>query len=203
MGGRPQTGPQQGIGGSKGSQVISYIQLEHMRNLLPAIIPLLSSKKVPAAPSPEFIPPDIKADAALGSKASFILESRVNLRNAVADGDADQIPAQFKYAAANCRIFYQFQDIYDYSVVWARVANVTWGGAQCISGSTSNSDDSIGTEATDTVPYSAKANTAIVLPAQPGLIPIDSSANPGNAGRRIEWSMWLLVAVGTLALRLI
>jgi hypothetical protein len=150
-----------------------------MRELIAPLSSLISSKNMPKDPAAEFIPPQISSDAPLGSKANLILRSRINLRNTVEENDADQTATQFKYEAANCRLFYQANDVYDYSKVWARVANVTWGGAKCVSGSTPNSDNSIGAKTSDAVAYSDKANTGIVLPAQPGLIPIGSTPGTG------------------------
>lgn len=167
------------------SQVLPYINVELHRESLNTSLALLKQKKatIPTAPVASWIPPDAFADSPLGSKASLLIGARINFRNAVRDSDASQTPLQFVYEPANCRLFYTIDDMYDMTALWGRVYNATWGGAPCVSGSTTNSAGTIPTLATDTVAYSESANLQIQLPAQPGLVAIGSGPGTGeNSG---------------------
>lgn len=142
-------------------------------------------KPIPATASASFIPPDFYTDSPLGSKATLLTRGRVNLRSAVRADDTSQTPLQFVYEPANCRLFYTIDNVYDQSFLWERAFNATWGGAKCVDGSTINTANTMPTKATDTVAYDSKVNTAVVLPDQPGLVPIGSTPGTG-AGSSVD-----------------
>ncbi|PVH74394.1 hypothetical protein DL98DRAFT_537462 [Cadophora sp. DSE1049] len=64
VGGRPQDGLMQGIGGSKGSQVLTDLTIEVHREALNASLAVLEAKKanIPEAPAASWIPPDVYMD---------------------------------------------------------------------------------------------------------------------------------------------
>ncbi|KAL5325004.1 hypothetical protein ACEPPN_006126 [Leptodophora sp. 'Broadleaf-Isolate-01'] len=169
VGGRPQLGPMQGVGGSKGAQVYGYDVIQTIvGTYIPVAIEILQSRNetIPPLPPAEYIP---SLDPfPLGNIAAK--NYRFNLRNAYHDGDATQTPLQFVYEAANCRLFYKAEDIYDISFLWDRVANVAWGNGTCVAGSTVNSNNRISTVTGpyDTVPFSPAAMSNVTIPVSPG-----------------------------------
>ncbi|KAK1753683.1 hypothetical protein QBC47DRAFT_430571 [Echria macrotheca] len=56
----------------------------------------------------------------------------------------DEVPMEFRYRAANCKLFYTWAALADISVLWAQVREVVWGGGRCVRGSTTNPDGRIG-----------------------------------------------------------
>lgn len=135
---------------------------------IPVAIEILQSRNetIPPLPPAEYIP---SLDPfPLGNIAAK--NYRFNLRNAYHDGDATQTPLQFVYEAANCRLFYKAEDIYDISFLWDRVANVAWGNGTCVAGSTVNSNNRISTVTGpyDTVPFSPAAMSNVTIPVSPG-----------------------------------
>lgn len=97
---------------------------------------------------------------------------RFNLRNNMHDDDETFTPLQFQYEAANCRLFYTKEDIYDITGLWMRVQSVAWRGQPCVEGSAITDDDTMPAGAYDTVPFGNSALPNVELPAQPGLVPI-------------------------------
>lgn len=61
----------------------------------------------------------------------------VNSRNAYRQGDTSNIPLQFVYEPADCRILYTPAMIVDETAVWKTVADSVWGGGSgnaCVAG---------------------------------------------------------------------
>jgi hypothetical protein len=54
------------------------------------------------------------------------------------------VPLQFRYEAANCRLFYTWDMARDITAVWKAAAGVAWEGAKCVPGSTTNADGTMG-----------------------------------------------------------
>lgn len=127
--------------------------------------------KLPDYPAPEYIP-NIQANASLGSTSTLMSNGRFNLRNNMHDDDETFTPLQFQYEAANCRLFYTKEDIYDITGLWMRVQSVAWRGQPCVEGSAITDDDTMPAGAYDTVPFGNSALPNVELPAQPGLVPI-------------------------------
>ncbi|KUJ24278.1 uncharacterized protein LY89DRAFT_713160 [Mollisia scopiformis] len=179
VGGRLQTGPMQGVGGSKGAQEEPYLALEQYRDGIAAATPVI--KSLPTIPAAAQIPPSVDSDTPLGSKDDLLLRARVNFRNNIRSGDTSQTPLQFVYEAANCRIYYEAEDLEDMSNLWNRVANVTWGGATCVNGSSSGSGGNLmGSDAMTTVAYDSSVNSKAVVPASPGLVAMGSGPGTGS-----------------------
>ena len=70
----------------------------------------------------------------------------INIRNTYTLDDLDGFPLQFKYKAANCRLFYTKDMIQDITATWNRVAGIAFRGAPCAPGSTVNKNGTIGFE---------------------------------------------------------
>lgn len=87
---------------------------------------LIPSSLIPAAEAtfPGLINLPLGAPSALSSYS-------LNLRDNIPQGDTEQIPLQFIYEPADCRIFYTAETVASPSALWEYVANVAWGGNKC------------------------------------------------------------------------
>ncbi|KAK4224656.1 hypothetical protein QBC38DRAFT_514654, partial [Podospora fimiseda] len=135
LGGRPQEGKMQAVGMTKGGPVFPVrIRLEgaivranrsESVNLVPLGNPPLRTSVMPPG---------------LGHRGSGIV---INLGNLIPwDGgspeeEEDLVPLQFRYEAADCRLFWTWEMMRDMREVWRRVADVGWGGGRCVAGSLS------------------------------------------------------------------
>lgn len=72
---------------------------------------------------------------------------KVNALSGYTKDDVDGYPVHFRYEAANCRLFYTQRMLADPSETWRHASAVGWYGASCVSGSTVNSDGTIGDKA--------------------------------------------------------
>jgi hypothetical protein len=123
VGGRPETGPMQAVAGTRGSLVYNVAAISKVIN---GTIQSNTSIHVDQVPS-VVLPPFNLGDP---SKYSF------NFRNQVRK-DAQQVPLQFTYEAADCRIFYTAAMLADYTVLWQAAADALWTNTSlCVSGST-------------------------------------------------------------------
>ena len=116
IGGRPQTGAMQAVGGVKGAQVFGFDDY-----LYPAF------ELFQAAPEKVFNEAvgtmwenwtDIAWQRSLGSS--------VNGRNHFRIGDDSETPLQFVYEAADCRLWYTREMLYDPVFLWNRVAQIAF-----------------------------------------------------------------------------
>jgi hypothetical protein len=109
-------------------------------------------KQIPALPPPEWIPSmdDPPLGPPLGGQ-----QPNFNLRNAYKPNDPSQTPLQFLYEAANCRIFYTYDDLLQIDNLWKRVYETVWGNITCVPGSTITSNNKISALANATVPFNS------------------------------------------------
>ncbi|MCJ1265630.1 hypothetical protein MMC22_005510 [Lobaria immixta] len=116
-GGRPQYGPMQGVGGTKGGEVVPF--------------ELLASSITRAYLQ---APPDLQGQLNETSilEASYYplnrsTYSRFNFLNRIRQGDTSVTPLQFVYEAADCRFFYTAEMHANVSTIWTRVASMAFG----------------------------------------------------------------------------
>ena len=120
MGGRPQPGPIQGVGGIKGSEVLQYSDIlgaaqEALSTASAAQVAILN--RLTSLP--------IKRSSAAG----------VNVRDTILpDNLNDGLPAQFVREEADCRLFWTEDMITDVTAVWKAAANSAFNGAKCAAG---------------------------------------------------------------------
>lgn len=144
MGGRPQAGPIQYIGGVKGSQVFN---LPALMLYIDGFYDNADGASVKAANTTglktlfelgEYV--QLRSAYPVGPQASEAVS--FNLENSIAEGDATTTPLQFVYEAADCRLWWQAGDLLDITNLWSRVAANAFGlngtevFGQCVSGST-------------------------------------------------------------------
>lgn len=65
---------------------------------------------------------------------------RVNVRDNIRQGDAEEVPIQFRYQEADCRIFYEKEHTVDVSTLWKSAADAAWNGDRCAEGGISKAD---------------------------------------------------------------
>ena len=125
IGGRPQPGVMQAVGGVKGANVYTWADIYIMANDTFTL-------GTPAQQANW-------SRTELGQYSTLPLERAVsgyavNARDAIQQGDASQTPLQFIYQPADCRIFYTADMTVDVTAMWEKVVDVTWGGAKCVAG---------------------------------------------------------------------
>lgn len=204
FGGRPLDLPMQAVGGTKGAQVQSFALLQALANVtveLAGSPP--SGTTLPSLSDPPMYP-------ALGQSSPGL-----NWRNNYDSNDLNT-PLQFVYEAANCKLFFRPQDVYDISSLWGQAYNVTWGGQPCVSGSTTNSDNKIPTKATDTIAYNANVLTNTTAPTGPGTIggvsvngqntpttPSGTSSSPAGTTSKASAGEMIIPQMGGVALAVV
>ena len=120
MGGRPQPGPIQGVGGIKGAQILAWSDIFQYANTAlktasaaqAAILRRLTSYPINRASS-----------------------SGINVRdNILPDNLDDGLPAQFVREETDCRLFYTQEMITDVTALWKAAASAAFNGAKCVAG---------------------------------------------------------------------
>lgn len=125
VGGRPQHGPMQAVGGVKGTNDYGWDEIYLLVNDTFAL----------GTPAQQ-----VKwAGTELGQYSLLPFERglagyAVNARDGIRQGDETQTPLQFIYQAADCRIWYTADMMVDVTALWEKVADVAWGGAKCVEG---------------------------------------------------------------------
>lgn len=117
VGGRPSTGPMQAASGSRGAELYSSSDLdadfEVGENLNATAAALLPSR----------------------TEDVFVLYAGINIRDQIRKGQ--NIPLQFLYEAANCRIFYTPYTFRNLTKLWEYAADAIWAKPElCVQGST-------------------------------------------------------------------
>ncbi|OAL36003.1 hypothetical protein AYO20_04664 [Fonsecaea nubica] len=140
VGGRPQTGPMQAIGGVKGCQVLP---LDDLVPIVQSFYESASPDEIKAANQTAL--KDLADQAATLSLRQFPGGTVMfNLLNAIAQYDESQTPLQFVYEAADCRLFYQAAHATNVTAMWTTVAEQAFGlnGQEkfslCVAGSTNH-----------------------------------------------------------------
>ncbi|KAH8727166.1 hypothetical protein GQ44DRAFT_748513 [Phaeosphaeriaceae sp. PMI808] len=140
IGGRPQAGPMQGIGGTKGAQVFAW---DDIQVRMQSAFFLGSPAQRAEWNNTEF---GRTAFATQLFKRSAYQNGQiaggVNLKDNLREGDASKTPLEFIYEAADCRMFFTAGMISDVTQVWKGVVDRMFRGGQgmgtslCVQGST-------------------------------------------------------------------
>lgn len=137
IGGRPQPGPMQGVGGTKGAQVFSW---EDIQVRMQAVYFLGSPEQ-----QKEWNETDLGKTAfatQLFRRSAYQggrIAGGVNLKDNLRQGDASKTPLEFMYEAADCRMFFTPAMVSDVQEVWRGVVDrmfVERGLDKCVEGST-------------------------------------------------------------------
>lgn len=129
FGGRPQYGPMQSMGGTRGGEVLDGESLVNMisgAHQIANATGILTDEELQTLKelSPAVEPPLMYSSVS------------VNLRNSYARDDEESLmPLQFVYKPADCRLFYTLENIFRPSTTWAAAARAIWGEGNCVAGS--------------------------------------------------------------------
>lgn len=133
VGGRPTKGPMQIASGSRGARLYSSEALDF--DYLNVNNTLENPEAFARLPS--------RADT--GMNVNF---AGFNIRDRLRQGNDDGVPIQFKYDAADCRLYYTLSNIYNMTQLWHDVAAAAWDDTSlCVEGSTGYSTRNTSTEA--------------------------------------------------------
>lgn len=121
-GGRPQTGPMQAVGGNRGAALYGTDSLDEDMLLARSI--------------DEFVDDNVNATVPeVRDPGMFVNFASVNLRDQVRKDDTT--PLQFKYEAADCRIYYTLANVYNMTRLWHDVSAAAFDdSSRCVEGST-------------------------------------------------------------------
>ncbi|KAJ4150104.1 hypothetical protein LMH87_010870 [Akanthomyces muscarius] len=134
FGGRPEEKPMQIMGGVRGAQASQYSELGLFVNKAAQAVQNLTNTS--AAFSSDFKKEFIKTTPIPLAKFPVRLAGgSVNLRNAYQQGN-DDLPLQFQYQAADCRLFYTEENVRNPASIWKSAKDALWGGKGCVRGST-------------------------------------------------------------------
>jgi hypothetical protein len=136
VGGRPTTGPMQAVSGSRGARIYDVSELDSDFQFVSETI----KDSAAAAQLPN------RSDTGM-----WVTTAGINIRDQVRGNDAT--PLQFKYQAADCRIFYTPANVFNMTRLWRDAATATWiDPSLCVAGSTG---------------FPSARNTSSILPPPP------------------------------------
>ena len=133
VGGLPQTGPMQTASGSRGAEIYTADNIDDD----------ISDAIYLNATTAGYLP-DREEDV-------WISFMGINLRDQIRK-DQQDIPVQFLYDAADCRIFYTMETWNDYSSLWTYAMNAISNPKLCVAGSTGFSATGTDSQATNPPP---------------------------------------------------
>jgi hypothetical protein len=113
VGGRPRKGPMQGVGGIKGSQVLTFDEIAMFTQLFLGADEMMQEKPYPMRLRTEW--------------------ASINFRNSWRK-DGQFLPIEFLYTAAEKRVFYTQEMVTNPQALHKVVADVMWGGAKDVGG---------------------------------------------------------------------
>ena len=135
VGGLPQSGPMQIASGSRGAQIYTSENIDDD----------IAVAEYFNATTTDYLP-DREEDV-------WISWMSINLRDQIRK-DQEDVPAQFLYDAADCRIFYTAETASDYSSLWTYAVNAIGDSKLCVVGSTGFSSTATNSQATSPPPTS-------------------------------------------------
>ncbi|KAF2798835.1 hypothetical protein K505DRAFT_232379 [Melanomma pulvis-pyrius CBS 109.77] len=153
VGGRPETGPMQPVGGTKGSLVL---QGEYLIELSAYVVSTFSKTTSEAKDWTSFLP---SAFSIAASTASVNFQD--NIRKGLED---DGVPTQFLNDTASCRMWYQPTMYLNVTDTWTKVAEVAFGkdgglnADACVSGSVTTKEEQQGQGEGNPSPTSPSGN---------------------------------------------
>lgn len=130
LGGRPQDGPMQPVGATKGSRVLTA---EYLNTFAEYVLTDFASSTSERRNWASILPRPFPIRVA---------QATVNFLDNIRQGDEGMTPTQFTNETANCRLWYTREMALDVTEVWLKVADAAWGGvdggideAKCVPGS--------------------------------------------------------------------
>ncbi|KAK7535013.1 uncharacterized protein J3D65DRAFT_646717 [Phyllosticta citribraziliensis] len=155
IGGRPQTGPMQGVGGTKGAETIGWDTLAYKAATVEMFTTTRASAKLLTNSGVDTLS-NLTSVFVRAAGTSQGLAAAINYRDNLRPGDDSQTPLQFVYEPTECRIWYTAPMLFDPTVTWRGVYDVMWGKGQCVKDSVTN-----GTAAGSSNGHKKNAATAV------------------------------------------
>jgi hypothetical protein len=143
LGGRPLRAPMQAMGQIKGGPATSFGAMQEFDTTQ---VP--EGLKLP--PNPWDYRPPLRIGGSQGTgdmwgnSVTFNVGEMLPFKGNASELGQGEIPLQFRYEAANCRLFFTWEMARDITALWKAVAGAAWRGKKCAPGSTTNSDGTIG-----------------------------------------------------------
>lgn len=132
VGGRPHNGPMQAIGGVKGSQTLLLSDISGYYDTVNELVKNATNAKKPLFTDKELSVYKSAIPKPLTELPIRVKDGQVNFRNAYAPFNFD-LPTQFIYQAADCRLFYTPKSLPQPETVWVNTADAIWnGGGDCV-----------------------------------------------------------------------
>ncbi|KAK0708468.1 peptidase S41 family protein [Lasiosphaeris hirsuta] len=128
FGGRPRAGPMQALGAVRGGQYWSLAAIDgHVARARALAGGVLSQAEVNRF---EALAPRGVDNMALRLHPGA--EGGVNFRNAYGLGSSGEVPLQFVYEPAGCRLFFTAENVVRPESAWWDAAGAVWGGGRCV-----------------------------------------------------------------------
>ncbi|KAF2741689.1 hypothetical protein M011DRAFT_491159 [Sporormia fimetaria CBS 119925] len=122
VGGRPTTGPMQTASGSRGARLYDAETVD---------FDIANVEEVLDSETAAAIFPNRSDTGMWVNYAGF------NIRDQLREGDEERIPLQFRYEAADCRLYYTLDNVYNVSRLWRDVYAAAWEDSSlCVEDST-------------------------------------------------------------------
>jgi hypothetical protein len=187
LGGRPQAGPMQAVGGTKGSLVIRLPQLSRISEF---VVEAFASSNSERREWAQKLP--------IYTSGINMMDASVNFQDNIRKGlERDGIPTQFLNDTASCRVYYTPDEYLDVEALWAKVASVAFGNDggldedACIAGSVTSrqAQEGVGpgspTSPDEDAPRESKKGAAA------GLVP----PGRGDWSSLVAWSAVMLASL--------
>lgn len=126
MGGRPNDDIIQAVGGTKGTNNYPW-------NYIQSIVEAVYNYSTPAQQTTY----DGTVLATYNSNlplARAVGSPNVNARDGIRKNDTTSTPLQFRYEAADCRLYFTPEMTVDVTAIWRAAADVKWGTEECVAG---------------------------------------------------------------------
>ncbi|KAM0256615.1 hypothetical protein ACHAQJ_004902 [Trichoderma viride] len=129
-GGRATRGPMQGIGGIKGSQTLTLASISQFYEFAAQLIQEAEEAKKPLFTDKEYAVFKDAIPMQLADLPIQLTTGQINFRNAFSPFN-DQLPTQYVYQPADCRLFYTPQSLSLPETLWVNTANAVWNSGGC------------------------------------------------------------------------
>jgi hypothetical protein len=130
FGGRPQAGPMQSIGGTKGSQELPLEGVAAIVDVAQRLAINATRDSHPILSSREMFDFMELSPLPLDDFPLPLTSASINFRSSFAPGN-DLLPTQFIFEAAECHLFYTADSLVAPEKYWASAANAIWGSGNC------------------------------------------------------------------------
>ncbi|KAH7392849.1 hypothetical protein BKA66DRAFT_438985 [Pyrenochaeta sp. MPI-SDFR-AT-0127] len=139
FGGRPLNAPSQGVGGSKGAQILNLDDLKQFAVRTIKTAEVLDGEWIAAKLNDTTAVGRIYQATQIYKRTAHIpgtyLVGGINSLNNYREGDSTETPLEFIYDAADCRLFYTKETFLNPLSLWKQAADAKWGKGECVPGS--------------------------------------------------------------------